>query len=518
MTSHRAAGKLWAGPGAIPDAIVLVDEDGRIAVVNPAGERLFGYGHDDLVGQPIDLLIPGPLGGAPDQLARKKDGTQFPVEIALRRVPEGTGTLTITSIRDLTGPRAAEERLLAMFEAGPDALVVVDRAGRMVLVNARLEQLFGYTRAELLERPVDVLVPERFRGAHHGHVASYYRDPHPRAMGSGLELRGRRKDGSEFPLEISLTPVETADGTLVTAAIRDVSERTEREKQQLHVMESELHAESAARATSAEMNERLIVASMRDQEVADEVRAGSAAKSRFLAAMSHELRTPLNAIAGYSGLIEEGIAGPVTPLQLEYLRKVQQATRHLVGVIGDALDLAKVEAGQLQVERKPGQVADAVAGALDLIEPQAQAAGIALESETPPVAVIYEGDPDRVRQILLNLLSNAVKFTDSGGRVTVTYGVTPTAPKETLPGEGPWAFVAVADTGRGIGPADAARVFEPFNRVQQEASKKRPGTGLGLAISRELARRMGGDLTLRSVVGQGSCFTLWLPAGTTVDP
>ena len=172
----------------------------------------------------------------------------------------------------------------------------------------------------------------------------------------------------------------------------------------------------------------------------------------------------------------------------------------------------------MRVERKPGSVGEAVAEALDLIEPQAQAAGISLESDAAPVAVTYAGDPDRVRQILLNLLSNAVKFTDPGGRVTVSYGVAATAPEVTQPGVGPWAYVSVADTGMGIAPEDAAGVFQPFVRVQVEAGKKRPGTGLGLAISRELARRMDGDLTLRSVVGGGSCFTLWLPQGTAVDP
>ena len=457
MTIIKRVITLDGGPETIPDALGRAGNDDATAVVDPAGERHFGE------------------------------------------------------------PQPAEGRLLAMFEAGPDALVVVDAAGRIVLVNSRLEQIFGYTRAELVDRPLDVLVPERFRGVHHGHVASYFGDPQNRSMGSVLELWGRRKDGSELPVEISLSPVETADGTLVSAAIRDVSERTRRERQHRDTMERDLHAEAAARATSAEMNERLIVASLHEQELAEEVRAGSDAKSCFLAGMSHELRTPLNAIAGYAGLVEEGIAGPVTPKQLEYLRKVQQVIRHLVGVIGDILDLTKVEAGQMRVERKPGSIGRAVAEALALIEPLARVAEVTIEGTPLRPGVGYEGDPNRVRQILVNLLSNAVKFTGAGGRVTVTSGLTLSRPVGVLPGDGPWAFVSVADTGMGIAAEDAARLFQPFVRLHRAGAKTIPGTGLGLSISRELARCMLGDLTLRSVVGEGSCFTLWLPAAAAPE-
>jgi signal transduction histidine kinase len=229
--------------------------------------------------------------------------------------------------------------------------------------------------------------------------------------------------------------------------------------------------------------------------------------------MSHELRTPLNAITGYTGLMEEGIGGPVTAKQEDYLQKIQAAAGHLVGLIDDVLDLAKVEAGQMQIEGKPASVGDAVEDALALVEPQAVEAGVTLEFDPRGGDRRYVGDPDRVRQILLNLLSNAVKFTDRGGRVTVTFGeaVEP-HPEASVPGDGPWTFVAVEDTGIGIPTEDAGAVFEPFIRAQVDSAKKRPGTGLGLAISRELARRMEGDLTLRSTVGQGSCFIVWLPS------
>jgi signal transduction histidine kinase len=233
--------------------------------------------------------------------------------------------------------------------------------------------------------------------------------------------------------------------------------------------------------------------------------------------MSHEFRTPLHAIMGYTSLIEEGLAGAVTPRQVEFLAKIQAGTRHLVGLIEDVLDLAKVEAGQMRVERRAASVTEAIEEACALMEPQAAAAGVTLGSSPSRTAdPRYLGDPERVRQILVNLVSNAVKFTDRGGRVTVTVGQASEAdPGANLPGAGPWVLVAVEDTGIGIDAADATRVFEPFEQARKERGRPGAGvgTGLGLAISRELARRMEGDLTLASVEGQGSSFTLWLPAG-----
>jgi signal transduction histidine kinase len=231
--------------------------------------------------------------------------------------------------------------------------------------------------------------------------------------------------------------------------------------------------------------------------------------------MSHELRTPLNAITGYTGLMEEGIGGHVTAQQEGYLKRIQAAAGHLVGLIDNVLDLAKVEAGQMRIEGKPGSARDAIEGALALVEPQAVDAGVTLEFVRAAADCRYVGDPDRVRQILLNLLSNAVKFTDGGGRVTVTFGETVEPhPDASLHGDGPWTFVAVEDTGIGISTEDAGAVFRPFVRAQEDSARKRPGTGLGLAISRELARCMEGDLTLQSTVGLGSRFTVWLPSYT----
>lgn len=260
--------------------------------------------------------------------------------------------------------------------------------------------------------------------------------------------------------------------------------------------------------------------SIRERILTEAAREASEAKSRFIAMMSHEFRTPLNAIVGYTGLIEAGIGGPVTARQQEYLGKIQAGSRHLVALIDDTLDLAKVEAGQMRLDLKSGLVMDVIAEAIALVAPQAAAVEIALENRASAAAACrYVGDQARVRQILLNLLSNAVKFTDQGGSVTMTTWEEAAPDREaSLADDGPWAFIAVADTGIGIAPEEAAAVFQPFGRSQNESARKRSGTGLGLVISHELARRMGGDLTLESVVGEGSRFTLRLPAAPALDP
>jgi signal transduction histidine kinase len=238
------------------------------------------------------------------------------------------------------------------------------------------------------------------------------------------------------------------------------------------------------------------------------------AKSQFLANMSHEIRTPINAILGYTDLMEMGIAGPLTDDQKAKLERVRLSGQHLLGLVNDVLDLSKIEAGQMEVEHERSSASYAVAEAIALVTPQATDRGLNLSSQcTISSDVQFVGDEDRVRQILVNLLSNAVKFTESGGSVSVTCGCTARADDEADVGdEGPWVYVRVEDTGMGIAPEKLGAVFQPFVQAEEGHTRKHGGTGLGLTISRRFARLMEGDLTVRSTLGRGSCFTLWLPA------
>ncbi|MFZ5896959.1 MAG: sensor histidine kinase [Myxococcota bacterium] len=235
---------------AAPDAMVVVETDGRIRFVNGQAERLFGFAREELLGQLVEVLVPPryrgvhpghrndfafdpktrPMGANLDLSACRKDGTEFPAEISLAPLEAGGRVLVTAAIRDVTQRRKAEAKFRAVLEAAPDAMVIVDRAGKIALVNGQAERLFGYPRAELLGQPVELLVPARFREAHVPARTNFSISPKVRAMGSGRDLFGLRRDGSEFPVEISLSPLETEEGFFVASAIRDISERREAER------------------------------------------------------------------------------------------------------------------------------------------------------------------------------------------------------------------------------------------------------------------------------------------------
>jgi signal transduction histidine kinase len=246
-----------------------------------------------------------------------------------------------------------------------------------------------------------------------------------------------------------------------------------------------------------------------------ELAVASRLKSEFLATMSHEIRTPLNAILGYTDIIQLGLSGPVTPEQSAQLARITTSGRHLLGLIDDILDLSRIEANRLNVSHGPARVEKAMDAAIGFLRPQATAKGVALATHCEDPDDQYQGDEQRVQQILTNLLANAVKFTPAGGQVTLSCGHAGELPPHTeAPASGPWICFTVADTGVGIAPAQQQRIFQPFVQGDSGYTRAHGGAGLGLTISRRLARLMGGELTLESEVGAGSRFTLWLPAAT----
>ena len=313
------------------------------------------------------------------------------------------------------------------------------------------------------------------------------------ALGAGagqteIEYRIVRPDGAVRWILGRGEVVRGADGLPVRmlGANLDVTERKEAEAER----ERLLAAERAAR----EEAERL-------RRAAD---AASHAKSEFLAVMSHELRTPLNAIGGHVQLIEMELHGPVTAPQRDALARIARAQRHLLGLINDVLNLARLEAGRVEYDVRPLALPELVADVAPMIEPQLAARGLRYAVEVAPDVPCALADREKLAQVLLNLLSNAVKFTDAGGAVTVAV--------HADPADAGRVCLRVRDTGRGIPPAKQAAVFEPFVQLDASRTRTAEGTGLGLAISRDLARGMGGDLLLESAPAEGATFTIVLRA------
>jgi signal transduction histidine kinase len=319
-----------------------------------------------------------------------------------------------------------------------------------------------------------------------------------KALTTGLQgMRARLEDALVQAREASaLADARAHEAETLAVEMEAQAEQLEQQAAELETLNVEL-TERTAEAEDA-------------RTAADEA---NRAKSEFLANMSHELRTPINAVIGYTQLLDMGVTGPVTDDQRAQLERIRVSGVHLLGLVNDVLDLAKVEAGQMTFEYERDSVVGVVAEAVELIEVQAAARRLTLVNECRQSAVTYVADRDRVRQILLNLLSNAVKFTEAGGRVTVRGAQTRRpAPDAQLSGDGAWARVSVEDTGIGMDAEALARVFQPFVQAEAGHTRTRGGTGLGLTISRQLARLMHGDLTVRSEKGVGSTFTLWLPA------
>jgi PAS domain S-box-containing protein len=476
---------------SMPDAILILNDTGRIVLVNARAEAVFGHARDHLIGQQVEILLPTrfrpthaghrhryfeqprtrEMGAGLELYGLRSNGEEFPVEISLSPLRTDEGTLVMTAIRDITDRRKAEQKFRGLLESAPDAMVIVDRTGRIVLVNTQTERLFGYARAELLGRSVDILVPIRFRAGHGEHRTRYFADSRVRPMGAGLQLHGCRKDGSEFPVEISLSPLDTEDGTLVSSSIRDITDR------------------------------RRVERALQEKNV--ELERASRAKDQFLASMSHELRTPLNAVIGFTGTLLMKLPGPLTSDQDKQLRIVQASARHLLSLINDLLDLAKIESGNVELDLQPVPVCDVVREVCSSLQPAAQKKGLALNLQLPAAEVMARTDRRSLSQILINLTNNAIKFTERG-EVRLEVARVAMSGATAL-------HISVVDGGIGIRQEDQVRLFEAFGKVGKGEAKAAESTGLGLHLSRKLAELLGGTISLSSVYGSGSRFTLSLP-------
>jgi PAS domain S-box-containing protein len=405
--------------------------------------------------------------------------------------------------------------LAALLSVLPDPIISIDPHDRILSWNSAAERVFGFSGARAAGSALrDVLVVGDPSTLSQLLIATATDAPACAEFEFHVGGRACIAEITVIPVEVAAYRVraivvhEVTEERRARAVLKAQTEELQQQSAQLAQTHMQLElANRALRRANAALAERTSEAE-RARAQAD---AASRAKSDFLATMSHEIRTPINAIIGYTELLEIGIAGPLADRQRAFLERVHVSSRHLLTLIEDILDLARIEAGRTDLTTAPVPANRTIAAAIALVGPQAHARRIRLAQPTfADSQTTFEGDEDRVRQILVNLLSNAVKFTEPDGQVTVSHGVSD-LPPPTVDGRGPWTYIRVADTGVGIAPADLERVFLPFEQAEQGYTRRKGGTGLGLAISRQLARLMGGDLTAESEVDAGSTFTLWLP-------
>lgn len=502
----------------LPEAVVVVDIEGRLLHFNEAAEHVFGAGMAAQVGKawhPRNIYLPDrstvlPENDFPLAAARKGKETKS-LEVYVRSEDGSTGcdvkfsgcpvfgakgefTGAILIGHDVTGRRNPEEiahetgietRFRRLLEAAPDALLEVDQRGRIVLINQTAEKMFGYSREELMGLNVEILVPAAMRAAHVQHRSAYTAHPQMRPMGTGLELHAQRKDGSHFPVEISLSPNRGEGGIRVIALVRDISPRKQVEDR-LRTIQEQYTTELAAK-------NQLLEARNLDVEKANRL------KSEFLASMSHELRTPLHTIIGFSELLTEELEGPLNDKQKRFLGHILQDSRHLLALINDILDISKIEADRLELQKEQIDFAGCLDEVIAGIQQQATAKSITIEVRNTFRASLY-ADRLRVKEILYNLLSNALKFTPQAGKIWVE-----TVVQELR------LQITVGDTGIGVHPEEHQSIFDKFYQVGSTTKGTREGTGLGLAITRKLVELHGGHIWVESQPGHGSRFSFTLP-------
>ena len=483
--NHQSQARLASIVETSSDAIASVQLDGTVLSWNRGAERLLGYAAIEIIGRPVLGLLPGrargefqamlertALGEAVATLetaAIREDGLEIEVLLTLSPVHDREGKVVAASAiaRDFTERRRAHRRLLSVLESAPDAIVVVDLEGLVVMVNTQAETLFGSRREQLVGLPLTSLLSHDFSEQ----FAEWLRlGPRKVWPGSHREFAVLRAGGG-LPAEISIGVVETGDGILLCATLRDVSERR--------------LFQTALQERNLQLEEALL------------------AKDRFLAAMSHELRTPLTAIIGLTGLLLMKTAGPLQEAQIRHLERILVSSRHLKTLISDLLDLARLESGNATLQIEPVACGEVLDDVLQELASQAEQKGLALVAGRSCGNVMVQTDRRYLRQILSNLVGNSVKYTNQG-EVTVSV-------RQENDGRRDLVRFAVRDTGVGIRPEDLTRLFSEFWRAQSATGSRSEGTGIGLYLSQRLASLLGGRITVDSQPGRGSTFTLSLP-------
>ena len=470
-------------------SIYVIDADGLIATWNKGAKAIKGYEAEDIIGKPYAAVFtpedqasgrPARLlaeatqtGSARDEGWRmRKDGSRIWCTAVLTALKNEDGSLlgfakitqdNTAQHHEVQERRRSEERFRQLFEMAPDAIVIVDRSGNIVRINAQTEKLFGHRPDELIGQKMEILMPERFRDRHPQQRGGYVSSPKVRPMGSGRDLIGLHKDGREFPVEISLSPLETEDGMLVSSAIRDITEQR--------------RIANLLKATT------------------DDLRRSNADLDQFAAIASHDLREPLRMITSYARLLQQGLGDKLDDKSRTFMAYMTDGAKRMDDLIKAILDYSHVGYQGIDAELID---AGAVAGcSLHNLERKIRDTRATIDCRPLPPVV---ADPVLLGQLLQNLVSNAIKFTAKDRLPKVV--------NNARESEHEWVF-SVADNGIGILAEDAERIFTLFNHVY--STSEYPGTGIGLATCKKIVERHHGRLWLESTIDVGTTFFFSLP-------
>ena len=456
--------------------MIVIDPSGAIVLVNREIERLFAYSRQELLGKPIDILVPHrfrdghprfrtdffahpqtrAMGAGRDLFGVRKDGVEFPVEIGLNPIETDEGLFVLGSVVDISARKRADARFRAAVESAPNGMVMVDRVGKIILVNREIERLFGYGREELLGQPIERLVPQRFRERHPEYRTDFFAHPLTRSMGAGRDLFGVRKDGVEFAVEIGLNPIETEEDLFVLASVVDISARKRAE---------------------------------------EELRRSNAELERFAYVASHDLQEPLRMVGNYVQLLGKRYKGRLDADADDFIGFALDGAVRMQRLIEDLLAYSRVSSrGRELAPTDAGIVLERALANLKLAIEEAKGT---ITSDALP---IVPADESQLEHVFLNLIGNALKFRGSERpQVHVT----------AAQRDGDWVF-SVADNGIGIEQQYFERIFVIFQRLH--GREEYPGTGIGLAITKRIVERHGGRIWVESTPGHGTTFFFTLPA------
>jgi PAS domain S-box-containing protein len=475
---------------AAPDAMVVVNAAGEIVLLNLQAEKQLGYHRDELVGQPVKNIIPEgfaerliadgtrtaadalaqQIGTGIELIARRKDGSDFPIEIMLSPLESTEGILVTAAIRDISVRKAAEGHLAQMegryrglLEAAPDAMVVVNQSGEIVLLNVQAEKQFGYRRDELLGQKVKNIIPEGFAERLIADGTRTAAEALAQQIGTGIELRGRRKYGSEFPIEIMLSPLESSEGILVTAAIRDI---TERKKSEQYLVKT-----------------------------VGELKRSNDELQQFAYVASHDLQEPLRMVASYTQLLAKRYKGRLDSDADEFIAYAVDGSNRMQGLIQDLLAYSRAGTNGKALHEISSE--KALKDALANLRATIQESGAVVTHDSLPVITT---DDTQLTQVFQNLIGNAIKYR-SGEVPRVHVCATKNGGQE-------WIF-SVRDNGLGIDPQYFEKIFVLFQRLHGREEFK--GTGIGLTICKKIVERLGGRIWVESQSEKGSTFHFALP-------